>query len=66
MIVKAYYQTGACRPLWNQNCILITNGEGIETPAIFLQRPKWVTDDVGWSILCKSVRLELPIGFELK
>lgn len=66
MIVKSYYQTGACKPLWNQNCVVVTNEEGEHRPAIFLQRPKWITDDARWNILCKSVRLELPSGCELK
>lgn len=66
MLIKTYYQTGACKPLWNQNCLVGGDGSYRELPIMYLQRPKWITDDARWNILCKSVRLDLPMGFELK
>lgn len=35
-------------------------------PIIYLQRPKWIEDDAVWLEIVKSIRLELPRGFEIK
>lgn len=35
-------------------------------PLIYLQRPKWIKDDKAWETIVKSVKLDLPVGFEIK
>lgn len=30
------------------------------------QRPLWIKDDITWETIVKAVRLELPVGFEIK
>ena len=34
-------------------------------PLIYLQRPKWITNDAQWLAIVNSVRLVLPANFEV-
>jgi hypothetical protein len=35
-------------------------------PLVFLQRPKWIKDDLAWKKIIESIQLRLPKGFEIK
>ena len=35
-------------------------------PIAYLQRPKWIEDDAAGEAIVKSIRIELPVGFEIK
>jgi hypothetical protein len=66
MKIKTYSITGACPPLWKSDCIVANAEPNGVCPIVYLRRPKWIKDDAAWKTLCKSIRLELPAGFELK
>jgi hypothetical protein len=66
MKIHKYSFSGAVKPLWNQNCIVVSDGVTGFTPLIYFQRPKWIEDDAKWKTICESVRLELPVGFEIE
>ena len=67
MKIKTYSLTGACSPLWKGDCIIASDTKVTGMcPIIYLKRPKWIKDDAAWEALCKSIRLDLPTGFELK
>ena len=34
-------------------------------PLIYLQRPKWIKNDEAWKKVVESVRIALPVGFEI-
>lgn len=36
------------------------------SPLVYFQRPRWIKDDAVWEEICKSLRLTLPQGFEIK
>lgn len=36
------------------------------SPLIYLQRPKWIKDDEVWEKIVLSIKLELPVGMEIK
>jgi len=40
--------------------------EGVHWPLVYLQRPKWITNDSVWAKIVDSVRLNLPKNFEVK
>lgn len=33
---------------------------------VYLQRPKWIKDDEVWKKIVDSIKLELPLGFDVK
>ena len=37
----------------------------ILAPIVYLQRPKWIDDNEKWNEIVKSIRLDLPQGFEI-
>lgn len=52
--------SGVCR----QYAIWATEGS-TTSPIVYLQRPKWITDDAAWERIVKSIRLDLPNGFNV-
>jgi len=36
------------------------------SPLFYIQRPKWIKDDMVWEQITKAVKVELPIGLEIK
>jgi hypothetical protein len=36
------------------------------SPLVYLQRPKWIKDDVVWQKICESIQIKLPKNFEVK
>lgn len=39
--------------------------DNVCTPLIYFRRPKWIKDDECWDKIVKSVRINLPEGFEI-
>lgn len=33
---------------------------------VYLQRPKWIKDEEVWEKIVDSIKLELPVGFDVK
>lgn len=65
MKVSSYYINiqgvkGLCKSsgVWAQD-------GNVSVPLFYLHRPKWITDDKKWEEIVKSVRLDLPMGFEV-
>lgn len=52
--------SGVCK----QHAILATEG-CTTSPIVYLQRPKWIKDDAAWERIVKSIRLDLPNGFNV-
>ena len=56
-----------CGPnfMTKQNHVLGCSGNKC-APLFYIQRPKWIKDDVVWEKICKSIKLELEQGIEIK
>lgn len=37
----------------------------VSSPIVYLQRPKWITNDDCWQRIIDSIRLSLPHDFEI-
>lgn len=67
MKVTHYYTSGPVEGLCKQSAIWARGAEqNGHAPLVFLQRPKWITDDAAWAQIVRSVQLKLPRGFEAK
>lgn len=64
MKIDSYYVGQPLPGTCKQHGVWATEGNTV-SPIMYLQRPKWITDDGAWEELVKSVRLELPHGFEI-
>lgn len=64
MKVKSYALSGPIEGLVKQHAIWAEEGTCM-APLIYLQRPKWISNDAQWKKICESVRLELPKEFEV-
>lgn len=65
MKISSYSLCGPMAPLWKQHCILGHLSSHHSAPLVYLQRPKWIVNDDEWEIIVKSVRINLPAGFEI-
>lgn len=64
MKIKSYSVNGPVLPIVKQHAIWVDGGEGLY-PLVYFQRPKWLKDDAKWLQIMKSIKLELPAGFEV-
>ena len=67
MKLKSYSVCGPMLPQIKQHHILgAAADENAMYPIAYLQRPKWIEDDAAGEAIVKSIRIELPVGFEIK
>lgn len=64
MLLKSYSVDGPVEGLCKQQAVWGHSGVRA-CPLIFLQRPKWIKDDSVWQKIVDSVKLDLPVGFEV-
>lgn len=64
MQLKSCSVDGPVKGLCKQYAVWGHNGVGA-CPLIFLQRPKWIKDDGVWQKIVDSVKLDLPVDFEV-
>ena len=65
MKIRRYSLGGPQIGLVKQNAIWVS-GKNIGTyPLVYFQRPKWIKDDACWEKICKAVKLQLPVDFEV-
>ena len=64
MKVESYSVQGPVDGFVKQHAVWMQNG-CTGAPLIFLQRPKWITNDEQWQKIVGSVRLNLPADFEV-
>ena len=65
MKAKSYEVTGPINGVCKQSAIWIKDVCCI-SPLVYLQRPKWIKDDAIWNEIVSSVRINLPVGKEVK
>ena len=64
MKIESYGVQGPIEGLVKQHAIWVHEGS-TGTPLVYLQRPKWIANDAQWSVIVTSIRLELPVDFEV-
>jgi len=64
MRVEAYTVCNPITGLCKQRAIWATEG-GRMSPLVYLQRPKWITNDDDWDKITSAIRLELPKNTEI-
>lgn len=64
MKIKSYERSNGVEGLFKQNCLLISDGYK-SCPLIYFQRPKWIKDDKQWEVICNSIQISLPLGYEI-
>lgn len=67
MKIKSYSVWEPVKGICKQHAVWIKNENSSNSffPLIYLQRPKWLKDDVAWEKICKSIRLDIPEDFEI-
>ena len=65
MKVHHYHVSGPIDGACKQSAVWARGKEGGHSPLIYLQRPKWITDDAAWNQIVKSVRINLPRNLEV-
>jgi len=65
MKVHHYHVSGPIDGACKQSAVWARGEDDVYWPIIYLQRPKWITDDVVWARIVDSVRLNLPNNFEV-
>jgi len=66
MKVTHYGIDGPCKGLYKQHCIIARDSRQMGyTPIVYLQRPKWITDDAAWLKIVNSITIKLPKDFEV-
>ena len=67
MKVDFYHTSGPVSGLCKQSAIWVRDSKvpAGYTPLVYLQRPKWITDDEAWNKIVSSVQLKLPKGYEV-
>jgi len=61
MKIESYSVNRPIKGVCKQYAIWGTEG-GTTAPLVYLQRPKWITDDLEWEDIVDSIRLNLPKG----
>lgn len=64
MKVKSYSVSGPVEGLVKQHAVWAEDGSTL-APLVYLQRPKWIANDVQWLAIVNSIRLDLPAGFDV-
>ena len=64
MKVKSYSVSGPIDGLVKQHAVWVEEGSFL-APLIYLQRPKWIANDAQWLEIVNSVRITLPVDFEV-
>ena len=64
MKIESYTVEGPIDGLVKQYAIWIKDN-GCISPLVYLQRPKWIANDAQWLAIVHSIRLTLPVGFEV-
>ena len=64
MKVESYTVEGPIDGLVKQHAIWAQEGS-TGAPLVYLQRPKWIANDAQWLAIVASIRLELPVCFEV-
>lgn len=66
MKIKTYSISGPVKGICKQHAIWALEDDASSVwPVVYLQRPKWLKDDVAWEKICKSIRLDIPKDFEI-
>jgi hypothetical protein len=64
MIIQSYSISSPVKGICKQHAAWGMTGN-CAVPLIYLQRPKWITDDAVWENIVESVRLVLPDGLDV-
>ena len=62
-MIQSYYVATPIKGVCKQHAIWGTEGNQ-SYPLVFLQRPKWIKDDVLWDKIVAGIRLDMP-AFDL-
>lgn len=65
MEIESYSICKPIKGICKQRGLWIKQGSST-FPAIYFQRPKWVTDDKAWNQLVESLTITLPKDFKLE
>lgn len=69
MKVTHYHVSGPVDGVCKQSAIWARGSHGEQhaySPLVYLQRPKWITDDAAWRKIVAAVNFKLPRGTEIK
>ena len=66
MKVTHYHVSGPSSGICKQSAVWVRGKDDVHWPLIYLQRPKWITDDSVWNRIVASVRVNLPRNLEVK
>lgn len=64
MKIKSYYIGKPIPGICKQNAIWGCDGKS-SMPLVYLQRPKWITDDKAWDKICASIEFHAPYNLEI-
>ena len=66
MRIKSYSICKPVKGICKQDAIWAMDADSNATaPLIYLQRPKWITDDHCWNDILSELSLRLPLNFEV-
>lgn len=65
MKVTHYYVGRPTEGMRKQQAIWARGRNESHSPLVYLQRPKWITDDDAWNKIVNSIQLMLPKNFEV-
>jgi hypothetical protein len=63
--ITHYHTSGPVDGMCKQSAIWVRGRGSSSYPLVYLQRPKWITDDAAWRKIVDSVSLKLPRGFDV-
>jgi hypothetical protein len=66
MKVTHYHVSGPSPGVCKQSAVWVRGEDDAYWPLIYLQRPKWITDDSVWNRIVACVRVNLPRNMEVK
>ena len=64
MKIESFCVEGPIKGLVKQHAIW-AYGDGTVIPLAYLQRPKGIANDAQWLTIVASIRLQLPVDFEV-
>jgi hypothetical protein len=65
--IEKYFVSMSCKPITKGPAIFGAENEINDwRPLVYLKRPKWIKNDDDWEQICKSVRIDLPKGFQVR
>ncbi len=65
MKVTHYHVSGPVSGICKQSAVWARGEDGVHSPLIYLQRPKWIEDDAVWNRIVASVQIRLPRNLEV-